>query len=333
MGDGKKTVGEIIVDRIMTRALEEQRLPWLRPWSSTVAINWKSCKEYTGINRFLIPEGEYLTFKQALGFKFNIPKNTPSEIIIRKIDKDYPVSQEGMEKILDYVKSLIGNQSRNDLIKYAIDHRLLKRKPDGQLLRTYGTVRYYTVFNVKYMIDKDGNPVKTRLESGDIEFSPLGLPQDVAGNYCEMEDITVQHGSTDPYYNDKLDIINMPDENKFNSVESYYSTLFHELIHSTCKKGRVTRNVTPNDRSYGAFSFEELVANFGASMLCAETGIYAYQPSVVDNSVAYIQEWKRALEENPDMLIKAASTSERAKAYILKYTIDEAQSELNSGDE
>ena len=41
-------------------------MPWQRPWvNGNFVVNWKTQKQYRGINTILLDPGEYVTFKQA----------------------------------------------------------------------------------------------------------------------------------------------------------------------------------------------------------------------------------------------------------------------------
>ena len=41
-------------------------VPWQKPWvNGNSAVNWKTQKQYRGINTMLLDPGEYVTFKQA----------------------------------------------------------------------------------------------------------------------------------------------------------------------------------------------------------------------------------------------------------------------------
>ena len=41
-------------------------VPWQKPWvNGNSAVNWKTQKQYRGINTMLLDPSEYVTFKQA----------------------------------------------------------------------------------------------------------------------------------------------------------------------------------------------------------------------------------------------------------------------------
>ena len=74
------------------------------------------------------------------------------------------------------------------------------------------------------------------------------------------------------YYRPITDTVHMPARFRFQDAAFYYSTLFHELVHSTGHETRLNRAF---GSSFGdePYSREELVAEMGAAFLCAITGI------------------------------------------------------------
>lgn len=108
----------------------------------------------------------------------------------------------------------------------------------------------------------------------------------------------------------------MPLQSAFESPDAYYSTLFHECGHSTGHESRLDRKltggVTFGDSDY---SKEELIAEFSAAYLCAETGIA--NDRLETNQIAYIQGWMRALKNDKTLLVSAAQKAQRATDLIL----------------
>lgn len=107
----------------------------------------------------------------------------------------------------------------------------------------------------------------------------------------------------------------MPDKDKFLSVSEYYSTLFHELAHSTGHKSRLDRNLD-GYRGGKDYAREELVAEFTSSFLC---GVAQIEKPVIENQAAYIANWKATLTDskNYSVLIQAAAAAEKAANYVL----------------
>ena len=115
----------------------------------------------------------------------------------------------------------------------------------------------------------------------------------------------------------------MPARARFVDAPHYYSTLFHELIHSTGHETRL-------NRTFGAhfgddlYSKEELVAEMGAAFLCAIAGIA--NENTERNTTAYIQNWISKLEEDNRLIVHAAANAQRAVDSIIGTTFeDEAE--------
>ncbi|MBU2582981.1 MAG: DUF1738 domain-containing protein [Alphaproteobacteria bacterium] len=103
----------------------------------------------------------------------------------------------------------------------------------------------------------------------------------------------IRHGGERAYYDTKADTIQMPDEALFCGTdtmtrdEGYYAVLLHELVHFSGHPNRCNRDLSGR---FGrqAYAAEELVAEIGAAMLCAETGVT--QDTRPDHA-AYIVNW------------------------------------------
>ena len=63
-----------------------------------------------------------------------------------------------------------------------------------------------------------------------------------------------------------------------------------------------------------AYSFEELIAECGAALLCAQGGISAV---TFDNSAAYIASWIKALKDDPKMIVNASGQAAKAADFVL----------------
>ena len=78
----------------------------------------------------------------------------------------------------------------------------------------------------------------------------------------------IAHRAAQAFYPPSADTVNMPPAELFQSSEEYYSTLFHELTHSTGHPSRLGRLDTDNPAAFGSkdYSQEELVAEMGAAL-------------------------------------------------------------------
>lgn len=120
------------------------------------------------------------------------------------------------------------------------------------------------------------------------------------------------------YYSCSTDNVTMPLQALFHSMEEYYSTLFHELAHSTGHDTRLNRKELKEHDGFGGenYSKEELTAELTAAFLCAISGI---EQKTLTNSIAYIQGWLKALNNDKTLILKAASQAQAAADFILNH--------------
>ncbi|MES1181860.1 MAG: zincin-like metallopeptidase domain-containing protein, partial [Flavobacterium sp.] len=100
------------------------------------------------------------------------------------------------------------------------------------------------------------------------------------------------------------------------SIESYYTTLFHELVHSTGHEKRLNRKSVMEMAEFGSelYSIEELIAELGTCYLASFTGILQKE---IENSAAYIDGWLTKLKNDKRFIVSAGAYSQRAVNYIL----------------
>jgi antirestriction protein ArdC len=171
-------------------------------------------------------------------------------------------------------------------------------------------VQYYTVFNRGQI---DGLPA---VQSTNDPVSPMASIPACEALVQQMHDApTLCHGEDRAWYSSASDVVNMPNKDLFTTPEEYYSTLFHELIHSTGHKRRLARPGITDCGPFGStnYSKEELVAEMGATFLSSLTGI---DNLTIDNSAAYVQGWIAKLRNDRRILVQAGAEAQRAVDYI-----------------
>lgn len=172
-------------------------------------------------------------------------------------------------------------------------------------------LRYYNVWNLGQVEGVKAPPVEEEVRN---PFTPIETAEQIIRNMQGKPDI--RYGGNRAYYSPSRDIVQLPPKEAFHSPEEFYSTAFHELSHATGHKSRLSRKGITETSYFGSheYSQEELVAEFGASMLCAYAGI---EQRVIENSAAYIQGWLRVLKSDKKIAIIAAGQAQRAADYIL----------------
>jgi antirestriction protein ArdC len=117
------------------------------------------------------------------------------------------------------------------------------------------------------------------------------------------------------YYDDKLDIIRLPQREQFTNPKDYLETLIHELAHSTGNKNRLNRsNLLDNYANHlESRGEEELIAEIAVSLAAARLGVEID----FDNVASYAQSWLRPLKNDKTMIVKAAKQAQKAVDYML----------------
>ncbi|MCX4340814.1 MAG: zincin-like metallopeptidase domain-containing protein [Lachnospiraceae bacterium] len=279
-----KSVYEMVTDRIIEQ-LENGVIPWKKPWTGvrSGAFNRISKKPYSLLNQMLLKfDGEYATFKQWQDLGGHVRKGEHSEIVV--FWKIQPVEEE---------------------------------QEDGtKVVKQIPLLRYYNVFHISQV---DGvEPLPQEAIDNDIE--PIEKAENVLHDYWARENITVKHmAGNRAYYSPALDMICLPLFEQFTSANEYYSTAYHESVHSTMKENRCNRAEDRKGKNvaFGSedYSKEELVAEIGSTTILNIIGVET--ANSFRNSAAYIQNWLSVLRNDVKFVVSASSKAEKAVKYIL----------------
>lgn len=276
---------QLVTDAIVEK-LKQGVIPWRRPWTSNNlgdCRNLDSLRKYSGINAILTAmqgfESPYfLTKKQAESFGATIKPDAKGTPIAfySRFKKE---NEDGEEKQIGFLKHfLVFNASQCDGLKQSIE-----------------------------LIYPNRNKTKNT-------FKAIQTCEVIANEMPQKP--TIQHKLQMARYSPKLDYINMPLKESFESAETYYATLFHELSHSTGHETRLNRKTLTDMNASGSHSYskEELVAELSSAFLCKESGIDAI---TIDQSASYIHSWTKILKGNPKLIVYAASQAQKASNFIL----------------
>lgn len=128
----------------------------------------------------------------------------------------------------------------------------------------------------------------------------------------------IAHGGERAFYRPATDHIQMPDEALFCGTdtmdrrEAYYAVLLHELTHWTAPEARCNRDLSKRFLK-AEVAAEELVAEIGSAMLCAELGVS--QDTRRDHA-QYIHHWMQLLTDDPRAIFTAAAKASEAVAFL-----------------
>lgn len=112
-----------------------------------------------------------------------------------------------------------------------------------------------------------------------------------------------------PKYIPSKDIICVPPKNQFEDGMEFYSTVLHEMAHSTGAKSRLDRL---GKHEYGR---EELVAELAAAICGQNIGL---SMEVQKNNAAYLSGWLKNITEEPKFLFKVLGDATKAVDMIQK---------------
>lgn len=256
-------------------ALEAGTAPWRMPWTHAGAARSIDGRTYRGINQFLLQLA---------------PFETPVYLTYRKA-----------ETLGGHVRK--GEKGMPVVFWKTFENEEAEKARRGVLLR------YYHVFNVAQV---EGIPEEKLPEVVSYAHDPI--PEARAIVEAMPNAPKIEKGPR-ACYSPSLDCVTVPSLTRFERAEEYYSTLFHELAHSTGHKTRLDRKGIETVAPYGSpdYSREELVAEMTAAFLCGACGI---APATLDNSAAYLAGWIKVLKADSKAAIIAAAQAQKAADYI-----------------
>lgn len=164
-------------------------------------------------------------------------------------------------------------------------------------------VRMYTVFNVQQC---DG----LNLPVIDMERPELGS-NEVADKMMALAEVT--HYGSKAAYISSVDKIMLPTKDSFKSLDHYYATSLHELVHWTGNASRLDRDLN-NRFGSEAYAFEELIAEMSAAFLCT----HALIPFEDMQHPEYIASWLKVLKGDNKAVFTAASKAQQAADYVVE---------------
>jgi len=294
MTTSRKPTSAEKIHKAITDKIKSGTMPWDRPWNTSTARlgenkNFTTDKPYRGINAFMtygiFESPNWMTFKQINDKGGKVRKGSSATLVI--------------------FWSMIKNKKEES-----------KDKED----KMFPIMKFYYIFNLDQVEGIDCPDTKDTEDK--LDFVPSEKAESVVKKYKNIP--TINHGGPVACYNFIKDVVSVPAKDDFKSVEGYYATLFHELVHSTGHTSRLNRNLTGMG-DHSSYSKEELVAEMGAAILCSQSGL---SEEVIDNQASYISSWSSRLKDAPGELINACQKAQKAVDLIngISYESDKAKS-------
>jgi len=298
----------------MIELLKSGYIPWRKPWgcdskgNALTHRNMVSNEPYKGINTMITTmaamsngykSAYWLTFKQAKdlgGFVKSGSKGTTiykwNRITVQKKDeKGNPMFDD---KGMPIISSFFSHVPMT-----------------------------FTIFNIEQI---EGIKIPDIEVIEKTEIVKNEICENIIKNFSACP--SVNFGGASASYSPNLDRINMPNIENFGNTSEFYSTFFHEIVHSTGHKTRLNRDGITKFDGFGShqYSKEELIAEMGASFLSAHAGII---DDTLTNSAGYIQSWIKSLNNDPTMVLDASRKAQKAFNLILGIKTDEVKNTEN----
>jgi antirestriction protein ArdC len=276
-----------VTDKIVT-ALEAGTVPWRNPILGSQQTGWPknlvSDKPYRGVNTFLLALTSW-----SCGYA------SPYWLTYRQAQARGGSVRKGEKSTL-----------------VVFWKQLIVEKKESNEKKLVPMIRYYRLFNTE-QCDGVTVPIEEHDKQTEREFALIESAESIVKGYAGPE---ICHIGMQPRYRPPTDEVFMPEPKRFTSDEEYYSTLFHELVHSTGHSSRLDRGLDTELRPFGSpdYSREELIAEMGAAFLCAHAGII---PATLENSAAYIKGWISCLRADKKVVVQSAGAAQRAADLIL----------------
>jgi antirestriction protein ArdC len=298
---------EAKITELFVNGLKQGVVGWQKPWITNVVGNVAYDSVYTGANLFWANlhasmygvQAHYATVAGAakkLGYK----KAGNGYVDSKGNAVPFPIKKGAKGLHLIRVTPITKE------CKDANGNPILDSNGDKKTY-TFPTIKGFVVFSVdhlnwdmsKYIPEAKNNPI---LDNG----------ESILKGYANCPEIIKSDKAA---YSPQFNKLYMPTIGQFVNSNEYYQTLFHELIHSTGHMDKLNRDGITKFDKFGShqYSYEELIAEIGAGMLCELSGIQMN----VQNSQAYLNGWISKLQSEPKWIFKAVNEAKKAVELIL----------------
>ncbi len=254
----------------------------------------------------------YLTFNQAHNLKAHVLRG----------EKSFPVVYWDM-----LVKDKDGKRISSD------EYRAMS-KEERKGLEAIPFVKSFPVYNVAQTNLSEVQPERMKKLMEKFKLPDL---RDTEGMYahpaldrmiqtqewlCPIKADKQEDGA---YYSPSRDIVVLPMKAQFNiggtpedtyrGAMEFYSTMLHEMTHSTMTPERLNREMGGRfgDPKYAK---EELVAELTAAMISHSMG---FDSKITDNSAAYLDSWIGVLKKEPKFIVSIMADVNKASDLILDH--------------
>jgi len=281
----KPNAYDLVTQKVLA-AIDSGVAPWRQTWADGAPTSMSTNKPYRGINLFLLGGGYWGTYKKVTEAGGQVRKGEKSSkaVFWRKVEK---TNGEGDDT-------------------------------------SFMMLRFYSVFHSSQADWADGLPERFSSELPGTENERIADAEQIVTEYKKGDNapIFAPDGGGRACYSPLSDTIQVPELGAFTGSPEYYSTMFHEMGHSTGHQSRLNREGVTDPIQFGSHKYasEELVAEMTATMLM---GVVGLEDDTIENSAAYLAHWRKVIASDEKLIVRAAAKAQRAADHIRGITFDD----------
>ena len=313
---------EMLVKRLEEMKSEGWKKGWMSASSNALPQNWNG-RPYGGINSFFLflhsqMNGHnmpvYITFKQLEAINKSIFKDgiIPKD----KWDDAVHINKGAKSTLIIYFDVKFKYDNGKYVPENVVNDLELKKMNTAELeklgITSHALLRTFPVFNIDQtniakILPEKYNALQKKYEPSVIEdkagmFESKALDRMLEKqewlcpiNYTGLSNSAVYRPSTDSITIPRKAQFAIHDDpkNRYLDGMEYYSSLIHEMAHSTGAESRLNRKMDNYAR-------EELVAEMSAAVIGSSMGFDTQ--STIKNNIEYLNSWIKDMKENPGII-------------------------------
>ena len=312
--NNKKTLKNPFIDTIIDTVLNAKLEDWehfsKKDRKLEIPFNINSGKHYNGLNLIKLMFHTYLNgYTSAYYLTNNQAFKVGGDIKGEKTAKIHRF--QPCYRLIENTSKTISIEAYNKL-----------KEEKQKLYKKSSTTPKFFVVNfdqIKNIDDIDKSDFKLEIPQFEVDFD---INEEAEKFFLKLQNdenvkmILNRKRTLKAFYNLSNDQITLPETGIFRNDSAYYSTAFHEIIHWTGHPKRLNRLgfSEKGKKDELSYSYEELVAELGALLLCMEFKIY----DTFLNTCSYLKGWLSATDKDKreETLKNAFIEASTAKKYL-----------------
>ena len=280
---------------------------WQQGWINTgVPVSGITGKKYHGVNNMSLTlvamargygDNRWITYKQMeeKGWKF-------------KTDEEGNSLGKGAGVAIEFFE-LRDKETQKPFDRKTLDGMTASERQEYMDNNVYPVRKYYRVFNADVI---DGIPAKEKRE---IDPNGINERAEKLLDFWDKNESHIIYGGNQAYYRLSADEIHIPEKPMFLDMNEFYSTVLHEMGHSTGHESRLNRDLSGK---FGTedYAIEELRAEIASLFLEQDLEIQVSEKHIENNS-RYIKSWHDRISEDPNILFTAIADADKMSKYII----------------